>query len=230
MLFHELPRQAVLLVALALAAPAHAVVSFSDTTFAEANWQLQNVVLSGSPTASASQLVGGGNPGDARRVTLTNTANADIITAYSLFGNTQGTRYVPSTQGAIANFSFALQARTSTGLGSHTVFAAIRQGNNFFVALPTLVQPTGAWQSVFSSNIAPENFFNLGSGPSTPDFSATGAPMRVGFAVRTAITALPGNYVVDYDNFFVDITPVPGPGALALVGAGVVVISRRRRA
>jgi uncharacterized protein (TIGR03382 family) len=225
-----LATHAALLVGLALAAPALANVSFSDDTFADANWQLQSVVLSGSPSAVAVQRVGGGNPGDARRVTLTTTAGGDIITAYSLFGNTQSTRYVPSTQGAIANFSFAIQARTAPGLGSHTVFAAIRQGNNFFVALPTLVQPTGTWQSVFSSNIAPENFFNLGSGPSTPDFSATGAPMRVGFAVRTAITALPGNYVVDYDNFFVDITPVPGPGALALVGAGVVVISRRRRA
>jgi hypothetical protein len=229
-----MPARPTLVVALPLvvaccAVPAtHASVLFSDTTFANANWQLQSVVLSGTPTASATQLAGGGNPGDARRVTLTNTLGDDIITAYSLFGNTQTTRYVPSTQGAIASLSFALQARTATGLGSHIVYAAIRQGNNFFVALPTLVEPTGTWQSIASPTLTASNFFNLGSGPSTPDFSAAGAPLRVGFASRTAIVALPGNYVADYDNFFVDITPVPGPGALALLGGGTVLGLRRR--
>ena len=72
------------------AAPALADVVFADTEFSDSVWVLETVQLNAGGSASAAQSLGTGNPGNARRVTLSPNSGGTIW-GFSRYGNTGAT-------------------------------------------------------------------------------------------------------------------------------------------
>lgn len=207
---------------------AQAVVTFSDSTFANSGWQIQSETFGTSATAAGAQVTTGGNPAEARRVTLTRSAAEANIFALNLFGNTTATRYVPATQGAIASVSFTVDARFISGAAGHALYVGLRQGSSNFISAPLgLVSSDGTWATYATSGLTALDFANV-NGSSSVDFSASGAPIRVGFAAAFGANAT-GSYVVDYDNFRVDVNQVPSPAGASVLAGSLVILARRRR-
>lgn len=224
-----------LISALACASVASASVTYTDDTFANTNWGFESFVAgSGGGSASATQSATTGNPGSARRVTLTTGPQVgDGIYALSRFGTTTATRYEPATQGAITTLDFSIDARFVTGTffgAGQAVYIGAKQGTTIFGAYVDVTGSSGAWTTLAASNIAPSAFVYL-SGPNTSfDTSATGAPIRFGFINANGNGGSPFSTTVDYDNFALTVNSIPVPGVLACSSAaGIITLRRRRR-
>ncbi len=108
----------VLLSCCGLAAFAQGDIVFSDGNFAAGTWTTEAYPSGGGGTASSSQSVGTGNPGNALRVVDTVNASAgSLISAFHRYGSSTATRYDPITQGAIGSLKFDLDYRMVSGFG-----------------------------------------------------------------------------------------------------------------
>ncbi|CAG0978102.1 hypothetical protein PHYC_01614 [Phycisphaerales bacterium] len=216
--------------AAAIAPLAGADVTFSDGTFTPSNWGFETLVLGTGGTSSHSQ-VATGNPGLARE--LTNSVNAGgTVWGVSRFGTTNGTRYEPGTMGAILGVDFAIDFRFAGGVGGdgHALMVAAKQGTVVYGAAYTVTGSSGAWNSYGVTGLTAADFAPIvGSGPAL-NFSATGAPIRFGFAVGNSGPGSGYSNTVTYDNFEVIVRTVPGPGAAGLAGVLGLAALRRRRA
>lgn len=213
---------------------ATASVTYTDGTFTNSNWGFETFVEgSGGGSGSASQSLGTGNPGDARRVTLTTGAVVgDGIYTLSRFGTTLPTRYEPTTQGAITTLDFSIDARfvtgTFTGAGQ-AVYLGAKQGTTIYGVYMGVTGSAGGWTTLSATGITPSSFLYL-SGPSAAfDASASGAPIRFGFISANGNGGSPYTTTVDYDNFNLVVNNVPTPGVLACASAAGVLSLRRRR-
>ncbi len=217
----------------ALSATTLANVVYSDGTFNNADWGFETVIVGTGGSANASQSAASGNPGSARRVSIT-TGNAvgDATYAIHRFGTTNATRYVASAQGAVQGINISLDARfvtgTFTGQGQG-VYAQAKQGNNIYVAGLGITTSTGNWVTLSASGLLATDFIQI-SGTTTPlDVSATGAPIRFGFASANSNGGSPYSITADYDNFNLEVVTVPAPGAVAIAMLGATGFMRRRR-
>lgn len=217
----------------AVSASTLANVVYSDGTFNNADWGFETVIVGTGGSASASQSSGTGNPGSARRSSIT-TGNAvgDGTYAIHRFGTTLGTRYVASTQGAIDSINFSIDARfvtgTFTGAGQG-VYAQAKQGTNIYIAYIGVTGSSGAWTTLSDTGILASDFIQI-SGSATPiDFSVAGAPIRFGFASANGNGGSPYSTTVDFDNFNLEVVTVPAPGVAALAILGATGFMRRRR-
>jgi hypothetical protein len=217
----------VLFVIAGTSAAAHADVVFADTEFINSNWALETVSLGAGGTASAAQ-VATGNPGNARRVSLSPNAGGGLW-AFSRFGTTTATRYAPATDGAIAAVAFSFDARVVTSDAALPVRFALKQGQAIFAVGEGVLDTGSSWQTFSLAGLTAASFTRLDGVAGTPDFSAAGAPIRFGFAVG----ALPGGSIAEkvtnFDNFSVRVTQVPGPGVAALGVVLATLAPRRRR-
>lgn len=206
---------------------ANAQVTFSDGTFAASNWPVETI---GGGSAVSTQVTSGGNPGAFRRVAQTVNAGSTVYIVHR-FGNTTTTRYVPATQGAIGSVDFSIDYRIFDGVGQGQAFYLMaKQGNEDFIAGGAVTGLSTAWQSYAINGVLPTDFSCITNPGLSVDFSATGAPIRFGFVTANSSTGAGYSITADYDNFFVRANPVPAPGAaLALLGLGTLVTTRRRR-
>lgn len=211
------------------AAPALADVVFADTEFSDSVWVLETVQLNAGGSASAAQSLGTGNPGNARRVTLSPNSGGTIW-GFSRYGNTGATRYVPSTDGAIASIAFTFDARLVDGFGQgQAVAISLKQGQITFGASFDITGSGGAWQTFASASLNAADFSRLDGQSGTPNFSASGAPIRFGIASGNSSTSGTYTTIADYDNFSVTVRQVPTPASGALLVIGGLVAIRRRR-
>jgi hypothetical protein len=218
---------ALLFATLAAATSALADVVITDTEFSDSVWVTESIAVDAGGSASAAQSSGTGNPGNARRVTLTPSASGTIW-GFSRYGNTNATRYVPSTDGAIASIAFSFDASLVDGFGQgQSVAIALKQGQVTYAASFAITGAGGGWQTFSNATLVAANFSRLDGLAGIPNFSAAGAPIRFGFA--SGNTALGTSYttIADYDNFSVTIRQVPGPASI-LALAGLVALRRRR--
>ncbi|GDX99417.1 hypothetical protein LBMAG48_18210 [Phycisphaerae bacterium] len=221
------------LASLAQATTAQASVTYTDATFNNADWGFEVVNVGTPGGANAAQSAGTGNPGSARRVTISTGPNfGDATYAINRFGTTTATRYTASTQGQILSINFSIDARfvtgTFTGQGQG-VYAQAKQGNNIYVAGVGVTGSTGNWTTLSASGISAANFIQIAGTTAPIDFSATGAPIRFGFASANSNGGSPYTITVDYDNFNFEVINVPAPNAALLAVAGATIIARRRR-
>lgn len=211
---------------------ANADVIFSDDTFANSSWAIENVLQGVGASATAAQS-SGGNPGTARRVTLaTGSAFGDSTSSFQRFGTSTATRYEPATQGAIVSIDWSIEARFVTGsffgAGQGIAFA-LKQGTVIYFADYTTTGSSGAWIENSASGLTAANFSRLDGATGTPDFSTAGAPIRFGFLASNSNGGGAFTTTVDYDNWFVRVVvPSPTTGA-AFAGFAVASLVRRRR-
>lgn len=191
------------------AAPLTATVVISDGIFAPHNWQLITVASTFSATATASQIMAGGNPDSYRAITHTLPTPPEPqltqLTAAHLY---TATRYNPATQGAIDTIDFQQDARL-LNLPWEQAFTStqvlLRQGGRLYRStqfIRTIADLT--WQRSALTGLGATDFVALDGSGTNPDFSATGGPIAFGF-VR-------GN------SRFADNPPVP-PGDLVYAHA-----------
>ncbi|MBS0197585.1 MAG: hypothetical protein JSR77_12595 [Planctomycetes bacterium] len=214
-----------------LAALAHGDIVFSDGNFAAGTWTTETYPSGGGGTASSSQSVGTGNPGNALRVLDTVNASAGSqISAFHRYGSTAATRYDPLTQGAIGALKFDLDYRMVSGFGQgQGLSVALKQGTFVYVAAFSVTGSTGDWGHKTASGLTAASFSRLDGGAGLPDFSATAVPMRFGFVTSNSSTGSGYSITVDYDNFSVRVTSVPAPATAAAL-LGLCALPRRRRA
>lgn len=168
---------------LAAAAPAGAQTVIQDGTFQDDNWSVTKVSDT-SAIPSLSSVIGaqqepGGNPGSYRLV-VHNWHGPGGVGFAHLFSPQE---YRPVDQGALTSVRYDFDMIILNAGSSATVLYAplLTQGGKYFVKLPGATPTTtGAWLSQSFAGLAASDFSEVG-GASTPDFSATGAPIRFGF-------------------------------------------------
>jgi len=161
-------------------------MTYQDRDFLESDWTVTTaaVPLQNGPTASASRAETGGNPGPFRTAAYTLPLTPSSV---RVFYSALSAIYDPSVQGAIyfIDFSEDCIVVSSAGLLPYTG-PMIEQAGRIFVATRSAVYcKTPTWTAVRRSSLGAEDF-ELVDGPacaageSCPDFSGSGAQIRLG--------------------------------------------------
>ena len=207
-----------------------ASTTFYDGVLSNADWSGSIASQSGPPVSfTAQQVAAGGNPGFFREVGHTFGGPGSIITSHLFTGGS----YNPVTQGAIADIDFSADLFLFNGGDSGAVGygALLSQGGTVYIAgFGTTTTPF--WIGFSLSDLTASNFSKLsGAGPVTPDFSATGGVIQLGyFASNGTGIARSTSTLSGLDNWSVTVTTaVPEPGTYALLATGLIGLLVRRR-
>jgi hypothetical protein len=166
-------------------------VTFQDGDFLATDWDIttQTVPATGGPTISISRVTDGGNPGTFR------TARYDMPVVPSsarVFYSALSATYDPTAQGAIYTIDFIEDciAGPSAGLLSYTGPLIEQAGRRYIAAHSLMSCKSTTWSAVRRSSVAGADFERVdgpacGASESCPDFSAAGAPIRLGLVGGT---------------------------------------------
>lgn len=208
-----------------------ATVTFTDGTFVDGDWAASKIVdTTAGATASfvAGQVTVGGNPGAYRQVQ--HTYDAGIIAV----GHVKSAAvYDPSVTGAIQFIDYGFDLIHLNPPPSQAVaygLVLLQAGAYYRTGLDNIF--TDTWTSFGHTGLTSANFVLVaGSGPTNPDFSATGAPIAFGYASYNNNTGGAPDLVrlSGIDNWQVAVTTVPLPPAAWLLGTGVAVVAARAR-
>ena len=221
-----------------------ASVNFSDGTFNDSDWAITVLGAGNGGTATASQVLSGGNPGSFRQITeIVNAApNGSSESVVLAFNEKLGATFNPGTTGAISSIDYSEDAM-STGQGFAPAFI---QGGTIYV-YDLLGTAPSTWTSETEPGLTAGTFvsssaFGVSGGPVTnPDFSTAGAPLTFGFVRTTASGNGGGGFAtiggIDNWSLTVNYNPsavaVPLPssvwGGSALIGGLCLAAAARRR-
>jgi hypothetical protein len=167
-------------------------VSFEDGDFLASDWDIttEAVPATGGPTITASVATTGGNPGAFR--TATYTMPLAPSSAHVFYG-ARSANYDPATQGAIylIDFSEDCIAGSNAGLLSYTGPMIEQAGRRYLAATGNRGCSRTTWSATRRSSLGSTDF-KQASGPACganetcPDFSAVGAPIRLGLVSGAA--------------------------------------------
>jgi hypothetical protein len=220
-----------------------APVTFSDGTFADADWQLVIEPYGGGGTAVASHQSSGGNPGDFRYIT--NTVNGPAGSYFFGFHEKTTATYNPQTQGAIDSISYSEDSIMFSGYGEGqaTGPALMQDGKIFYGLSPLpphyLMSNQSSWTHQTLTSLQADSFYLSGPlwmGSEHPDFSSLGDPIVFGFFRSNGSAGGGYTIIAGIDNWSVNVNPggatIPAPGALLLgtLGMGLVGWLRGRKA
>ncbi|MBN2559333.1 MAG: hypothetical protein JXQ75_00180 [Phycisphaerae bacterium] len=178
----------------------------------------------GSGTATVTRETSGGNPGARLKITT--------VTGDAAYGIANKADY--STALPLADTPFELQLDvlnkdTAFGQGQR-IQLLVEQASSIYAYNLDITGYPLDWDTLSFSGTFTESSFSRwsGSGPATPDFGG-GTPTLFGFAAGNSSSGTLTQY---YDNFRLEINPVPVPGAvlLGLLGLGAAGVKLRRRA
>jgi hypothetical protein len=193
----------------AFAPAAFGVVIYQDGTFTPANWAIETAVIGGGGNGTGVQVLSGGLPGAARRVTTNVNAPAGSgVVLFNRYGNSGATRYEPAVQGEIGSVSLELDARMITGFGDgHGISVALKQGQIIYSGPGRATGSSGSWVHLSFNGVTSTEFVRVDGQPGHPDFSTSGARIRFGFTTSNSTTGGAYSIVVDYDNFDLRVLP-----------------------
>lgn len=210
---------ALLLVAVPLAGAARASHRlFADTELPESPWRPVVVPFNDDGTSAATWTAksSGGAPGAYAQVRIRlGAAQAAPASAFAIFTRSDAV-YDPSVEGPIATIDFAETARTFDERGYRTGPALV-QGGVAYVALlaeSPLFTTSDSWTLLTASGLDAEDFVRPGTSLH-PDFSATGAPISLGFyCARSGLAyqVATDGPVVGIDNWAVEVNAPPRVG------------------
>jgi len=180
----------------------------------------------------------GGNPGsfgiirlsyDVSRDEFGEPLNGDGNVNLQSFFSDLTTTYIPSIQGEIESINFSLDVRTIDPLVTD-VFFEISDPNGGSVANGSLggafqpITADGTWQTYVLTGV-------MQDGATNRDFAGSD-PLSFGFGFLSFEDVFqdPIDSFIDVDNFVVEVTLVPEPASMALLGLGCLLIAGRRRA
>lgn len=229
------------LAAAALSAPASAVIVFNDGVFNPPDWSLTTITNAAGvgSTVSPFQQLTGGNPNQFRRIRhnlVVGTAGNGAVVGVHL----NALSFYNPSSGAIASINYSedsINFINQGGNGQGSGLAIFQSGRYYIQRTPILIMPYAGF-STWTANAAPgliaSNLWeidlagNLFPG-NNPDFSVSGGVMQFGFWRGNSANQ---NIQTDcgIDNWHVEITQTPAPGAAALAGMGGLIALRRRRA
>lgn len=208
-----------------------ATVTFTDGTFADADWSASKIVDTTAGTTAtfvAGQVVTDGNPGAYRQVQ--HNYDAGIIVVGHLKSDAI---YDPSFSGAIQSIDFSYDLIHLNPPPSQAVaygILLVQDGTYYRPGLSNIFDES--WTGFSGSALTAANFILVaGSGPANPDFSATGGQMTFGYGSFNSNTGgQPGLVRLSgIDNWQVSITAVPLPPAAWLLGTAVASVALRGR-
>lgn len=232
---------------------AAAAVAVSDSTFADADWNLTQFTSGTGGSVAAGQVLAGGNPGAFRNLTDTLTGGGvGIVLGTNIY--TPFT-YNPAVSGAIASLDYTEDAACTSGCfgdGQSTGPAILQSGNLYILSSSTVVTgQSTTWTTHALSGLTALDFGLVSlSGLATifddtqhPDFSASGAPIQVGYFRGNGTGIGGGGYALaaGIDNWQITIAgavpiaevPVPALGNLAIallaLAIGLLGLSFARR-
>lgn len=213
-------------------------ITFFDGIFNNPDWtliQLNNANAAGSSTAGL-QFLTGGNPNEFRRIRNQLTVSSPTGTLHGFHMNITAF-YDPSNQGAITSIDYSEDSinyvnQPGNGQGSGL---AILQNGRFYRTSAALVMPYSSystWQPNAMSGLTPSSFWEVDAFGNllgnTPDFSASGSIMQLGFWRGNSNNGSI-NTECGIDNWNVVIHQAPAPGAAGLLGLAGLAAARRRR-
>ena len=200
-----------------------ATVTFGDSTFADADWELIQNSFGPGGTATAAQVPTGGNP-DAYRshtITLNQPVGAEA-SAFPFSGSLPST-YDPSL-GAITSVDFSID---TIGLlvGNQRVGVAAKQDSVIYiVTTPGVFATEFEWTNKIQSGLTADDFGTITDPSIHPDFTESGGVIEFGFYSATSAPAgsTAGTNTIGLDNWSVTLTtgeiepppPPPPPGGV----------------
>jgi len=197
-------------------------LTFSDSEFEEANWEIELFNFHTGGTASATQVAEGGDPAAYRRVDhMTNAATdpEDNAAIYAFHGFTTAV-VDPSVDGAITSVDYYWDVRAiDSASGSGGFFGpALRQGNRYYVSAGNLelVGTDENWRPVERLGMTESDFGQIQDileidPADDPDFSTSGEPIVFGFfsAIAGAMGGAEISLSHGYDNWQVVVEACP---------------------
>lgn len=170
-------------------------VAFNDGDFAPANWLASATAdpAQGGPTHTEARIASGGNPDAFRRMLHTMSAGPSSLV---VLHTNAAASYSAAALGAInvIDYEEHCSRLSTTTAASVSSMLLLEQAGRRYLANRTRVCGTQAWAGAALLSLRASEF-TLHDGPACgateacPDFSAAGAPLRLGFARRAAIPA-----------------------------------------
>lgn len=209
--------RAPLLVALVLcASPAGAgTVTFSDTTFADADWEIA-VAEVGNGSQSAAMSPVDGDPPPARRMNHNVAASGGTPEVVEVWHRFLGGSYDPAAMGAITAIRGSWQRALLAADGVADVgeaFVLFQAGVAYRTSGDTFSQ--SVWATVDRTGLIADSFSDADG--LHPDFSASGAEITFGYSRRTVSNGGFAAFAAHgIDNFLVEVTNGGGATRLAM--------------
>lgn len=225
-----------------LPASLFASVTYTDTTFATASYPAAFTYISDtdgtvSVTSGPAQCTSCGDPGDALEAVF-NWGGASEVDATLVLGviNSAFT-YNPGTQGALWNITTSIDASEANTAGFHPdpyYYLLIEQDSNYYYGLVNFDSNESGFQLLSATALVASNFdqFNPSTGITTsssnPNFD--GDTMEFGlYMIEGALFAPANTATLVYDNLTLQLTSVPEPSSLFLMGAALAGLTLLRR-
>jgi hypothetical protein len=181
-------------------------VVLQDTEFRLADWSVAALSepATGGPTFAVAQEAAGGNPGAYRRTNITLPAGPARL---DLFQTYLPATYDPGTQGPVYFIDFKQACLTLPGTMGASTSLLVEQAGRRYVAGGPMLCGASVWNSkmLIPGTYAAADFTQVGgpacAGQACPDFTATGAPIRFGFAsfnaTQPGIAGVSGGFGLD---------------------------------
>lgn len=166
---------------------AYPPVVFEDGEFVPDNWSVAAIAtpITGGPTATVTRSASGGNPDAYRSIRYDMGAAPSEIT---VFHTANTATHDPATQGAIVAIDASVDCLADSGGVSAAIL--LEQDGRRFTGASNYC--TTAWtNTVAQASLRAIDFWLMegppcAAGATCPDFAASGAPLRLGFATNAS--------------------------------------------